>query len=168
MSSSAEVRALRDEVESLRAEVSRLARQLESLERLVHTPLAPPFELVGDEGYVGGIVADSADPSEQGPYSWTFRESVAKEVGVFIKKELQGEIRMISGREKIRELKTRFYLIARGFDGTTYNPVVVTTTLARARQLCQRGSEFGRSFFIGVPTTREGRIAVLEAGLTWV
>lgn len=54
-----------------------------------------------------------SDPS--GPYTWEFRKTVAREIGAFLKRSLQGEHRGESGRNKIRALRNRGCIVVKAF-----------------------------------------------------
>ena len=94
----------------------------------------------------------------------SFREQVAREIGGFIRRSLDGAARGLSGREKTRQLGSKYYLISQ--DSST-TPIKVVTSYTAAKDLCARAGEFGDLVFVGVPTVREGRIAATAAGLDW-
>ena len=93
--------------------------------------------------------------SEEAPYSWVLRA-------------LSGENRGNSGRQRLRLLQSRLYIVVRDAEGVvSTHPVRVLRSYAAVRQLCQRGGEFRNAVFIGIPSAREGRIAVGAAGFDW-
>ena len=102
------------------------------------------------------------------PYSWSFREEVAREIGRFLARSLSGINRGSSGRERLRGLQSTVYVIVRDYEGVvSTNPVRVLRDFNAVRRLCCRGSSFGSSIFVGFPTIREGTVGVSEAGFTW-
>ena len=106
--------------------------------------------------------------SEEAPYSWVLREEVARGIGQFLLRALSGENRGNSGRQRLRLLQSRLYIVVRDAEGVvSTHPVRVLRSYAAVRQLCQRGGEFRNAVFIGIPSAREGRIAVGAAGFDW-
>ena len=104
----------------------------------------------------------------EAPYSWTFREEVAREIGRFLSRSLAGINRGNSGRERLRGLQSTVYVIVRDYEGVvTTNPVRVLRDFNAVRRLCCRGASFGSAIFVGFPTIREGTIGVAEAGFSW-
>lgn len=100
--------------------------------------------------------------------SWSLREEVAAQIGGFLRRALRGEKRGPSGRERLRGLASNFYIVVRTYTGETFqHPVRVFTRFHLVKALCYRSGTWGNSIFVGVPTEREGEIAVSEAGLGW-
>ena len=108
-----------------------------------------------------------SDFSSTGPYSWEFRQEVAREIGDFLKRSLQGVHRGESGRDKVRGLQNRLYVIVRDAEGTTYNPALVVKAFSKVKSLCYRSGSWCDSIFVGLPSQSEASIAVLSAGLQW-
>ena len=175
----AELSFLREDYHSLAARVERQEDRLSELARRGPTLSysqaldlheGVPFVASGAPSSTWSFVqepetlADRGAPSE---LTWSFREQVAREIGGFIRRSLYGAARGLSGREKTRQLGSKYYLIARDFSGQLYNPIKVVTSYTAAKDLCARAGEFGDSVFVGVPTVREGRIAATAAGLDW-
>ncbi len=105
---------------------------------------------------------------EVGPYSWEERERVAREIGAFIVRAITGQNRGSSGRDKLKGLKSRYYLVIRDKFGQEYrNPIKVFTTFTQCKHLCAQAGDFGDSIFVGVPSIREGKIIAETAGLGW-
>ncbi len=93
---------------------------------------------------------------EVGPYSWEERERVAREIGAFIVRAITGQNRGSSGRDKLKGLKSRYYLVVRDKFGQEYrNPIKVLTTFTQCKQLCSQAGDFGDSVFVGVPSIAE-------------
>ena len=184
---------LREEVVDLRGEVRRLTARLDRQQDDLAS-LAASFEelsLRGDESRGSAsdlgastistahteVVTSTVSNSPAGvpaPYptegpavlSWAVREEIARGIGIWIRRALDGDHRQNSGRDRLH-LASRIYIVAKDFAGNTYNPVLVFTRLAQVRDLCQRGTDWSDSVFIGLPSQREGQIATAAAGLTW-
>ena len=183
---------LQDEVRELRRELRRLQVRVDRQEDEISS-LSASFSAVsigGDRSSVGSrevteaplspVRTEEAAPSEAagaaaaggtveppGPVSWTFREAVARDIGLWLRRALNGEHRGNSGRERVA-LSSRYYLVLRDLQGRVYqDPVLVFNRFTPVKRLCQEGRNWGDSIFIGAPTIREGQIAALAAGLTW-
>lgn len=190
----AEVRLLREELRCLRLRVDQCEDSLEEVrtsERAsavepssislasavsVHSTVSqPPGPSLGSYTVVSSEPGPSFQPSvssaarvEPGKPTWEFREQVAREIGAFLGRGVAGEKLGTSGRDKLAQIQNRVYIIVRDFEGRWYtNPVKVTQSFATCRQFCKRGSFCGEALFVGVPSIREAKIAVSEAGLTW-
>lgn len=160
--------ALEEQVAELQQQVAALTLRVEELTRRLDETQSSGFEVVPEvpESASGSAAAETGEFG--GPYSWTFREAVAKEIGHFLRRSLSGNYRGSSGREKVKELSSRFYLVVRDYEGNLYQrPVRVLTRFSEVRALCQRGGDWGDSIFVGVPSKREGLIAARTAELQW-
>lgn len=101
-------------------------------------------------------------------YSWAFREQVARQIGEFLRRAVAGDHRQTSGRDRLRGLQSRLYIVVRDHSGkTTTQPVRVTAKFSRVRELCYKAGGWGDSVFVGIPTPEEGRLAVETAGYGW-
>ena len=153
--SKAEFQALLATVEGLQSRVKELERQL--LASQASTP--SEFELVTSEPAPSAVsVAEAA--SALAPE----RLEAAKQIGAWVKRCLRGEPRGLSGREKIG-VASRFYIVVRGFDLTTYNPPKVFSSWGEAKSLTHRLGQPGDSVFVGVPTRAEVRAVCAAAGI---
>ena len=144
--------------ESLRALQLRVETQEDELQQLRSSQTedrsnqsTSSFEAVGEE---------------PGPYSWPRREEVAREIGAFLRRSLNGENRGSSGRDKV-SLQNRVYIVVRDIDGRVYDPIRLETKFHVVKGLCHRAGSFGDSIFIGLPSHREAFIATRAAGLRW-
>lgn len=169
-SSDSEVQRLREEVRGLREEfrhlVVRVDRQADLIEQL--TRELGSFELVDASSSSAGPAASEQAPSQGAKaYSWEFREEVAREVGRFLRRCLLGEHRGDSGRDRLKGLQSRYYLVARDIEGKCYDPVLVLTRFSKVKEKCYRDGSWGDSVFIGVPTQAEASLAASAAGLKW-
>ena len=105
---------------------------------------------------------------EVGPYSWVERERVAVDIGHFIVRALTGQQRGNSGRDRIKGLKSRYYLVIRDKYGQEYrNPTKVFTNYQQCKHICANAGDFGDSIFVGVPSIKEGKLVAETAGLGW-
>ncbi len=110
------------------------------------------------------VIAEEAGPV----YTWAYREQIARGIGCFLARSLAGENRGNSGRDRLRGLQSRHYIVIRDFDGqVTTSPVRILTTFTAVKSLCKRPSGYGDSIFVGVPSLREAKIAVETAGFSW-
>jgi hypothetical protein len=169
-----EVRFLRDELRQLTVRVDRQEDRLsEVTDSLSVISAVQSFDVVSSASAAtpatdqsARVVRDS-DLSDTGPYTWTFREEVAKEIGEFLKRSLQGQHRGESGRDKIKGLQNRLYIVARDAEGKVYNPALVLKAFQRVKTLCYKNGSWGDSIFVGLPSYTEASIAVHHAGLQW-
>ena len=180
-----EVRELREDLRRLTLRVDRQADELSSISSSVQEQSSlfershrgsgtSGFDVVSSIGVSGQSEASSAAAgSEARPargaaaYTADFRSEVAREIGAFLRRSLNGEHRGESGRDKVKGLQNRCYLICKDYSGRTYNPVLVVEKFARVRELCKRGDDLGDSIFIGLPSYGEASIAAAAAGLQW-
>ena len=135
----------------------------EAEEPLLESRGSSSFQLISS-----AASATLPEEDEIGPYSWVDRERVAREIGAFIVRALTGQNRGNSGRDKLKGLKSRYYLVVRDKFGQEYrNPIKVFTTFTQCKHLCAQAGDFGDSIFVGVPSIREGRLIAETAGLSW-
>ena len=101
-------------------------------------------------------------------YSWAFREQVARQIGEFLRRAVAGDHRRGSGRDQLRGLQSRLYIIVRDFSGkVTTSPVRVTSKFGKVKELCYKSGSWGDSVFVGIPTAEEGKLAAETAGYSW-
>ena len=169
-----EVRELREEVRRLTLKVDRQGDQLQDLSAVVGSlegSVEPSQISTANASSVPSATsaAGSASlaPEEGPPYSWTYREAVAKQIGQFLRRSLAGEHRGESGRQKLKGLQNRLYVVVRDFDGHVCDPVVVTAKYSRVKELCESRGSFGDSIFVGFASQREAALAVQEGGFSW-
>ncbi|CAE7242910.1 DEGP9 [Symbiodinium sp. CCMP2592] len=99
----------------------------------------------------------------EGP-SWAEREDIAEGIGQFIKRALQGDYRGSSGRDRLK-LASKYYLIFRDRDGLHTLKVRIETSFKAVKGCCfAEGKVADHTVFVGVPSLREARIVVREAG----
>ena len=99
--------------------------------------------------------------------SWEFREEVARGIGAFLKRSLNGEPRGSSGRDRVA-LGSRYYILVRDKAGHVYrDPVQIHSRFSRVKEVCCVGRDWGDSIFVGIPSLREAQTAVFAAGFGW-
>lgn len=171
-----ELRLLREEFRVLTVRVDRQEDRLSELSDSVSAISGQSVEVVSSVGGVssaaGSVPAASASSSVPaidpvGPYPWSLRDSVAREIGAFLKRCLEGGHRGESGRDKIKGLQSRIYIVCRDYDQRVYNPPLLFKTFSEVKTLCKRNGSAGDSVFVGVPSYREASLAVSAAGLRW-
>ena len=170
-----EVRLLREELRHLTLRVDRQGDQLNELSESLAGTSVQSFEVVssarvstvpaGSQAAGHATGCEAADPV--GPYPWPLREAVARDIGAFLKRCLDGEHRGESGRDRIKGLQSRVYIVVRDFDREVYNPPLLLKTFGEVKGYCKRDGSCGDSIFIGVPSYHEASIAVSGAGLFW-
>lgn len=185
----AEVRELRDQLRSLTLRVDRQGDQLSEVVASCASGASFCSERGGGEESLVSEApveasASSLEASGVGSFSvvtggqpelpiaslpdWQLRESVARQIGGFLRRALNGEHRGESGRRRLGGLANHYYIIVRDYHGNIYtDPVQVLTDFAEVRRLCSSGKVWGNSIFVGVPTLIEGRLATETAGFVW-
>ena len=153
-----EIEELRGELAQLTIRVDRLAAQLVEADFEV---VSEPCASTSSAGQSYGGVPRLHCQEE--------REEVAREIGLFFKRCLQGLPRGESGRSRIR-LQNRFYVICRTYEEVVHTrPVIVLEKYAQVKKLvCHRDADaFGNSVFCGFPSIWEAKLAVASAGFQW-
>lgn len=122
----------------------------------------------GPEQAFGGAgpVQAPVSPQVRDPISWEDRDRIARGIGAWIRRCLDGAPRQSSGRDRI-PLQSRYWVVVKSITGETFNPPLVFNCWYRAKDLVKRGSQTGDSIFFGVPSQREASTAILAAGLQW-
>lgn len=155
---SAEVDLLRRGLELLRVEVEELKETVRSLqERLSSVESRTPqeeFELLPS---VSGTTV-----TEAGYTVGSERQAIAREIGVWIRRALQGLRRGLSGRERISQ-SSRYYLVFRDFDLAVHDPPLLFTSWAACKVVVIQRGQQGDSLYIGLPTREECRIVCTSA-----
>ena len=157
-------------------EESRLSQELDSsglsaIEKRSESGQTPgSYSLVTAQG--SGGVANSASAGisagVEERHSLSYREEVAREIGAFLRRAVDGQRRGLSGREKLSGFASKIYLVVRDFDGvTTEKPLRVFSSFATVKRLCSRAGSWGDSVFVGLPSIHEGQVAAAAAGCTW-
>lgn len=92
---------------------------------------------------VGGGGGPALEQNREGlPVSWTVREAVARDIGLWLRRSLNGEHRGNSGRERVA-LSSRYYLVVRTFRGEVHrDPVLVYNRFTPVKQICQEGGSW--------------------------
>ena len=166
-----EVRELRNALRELTLRVDRVSDQLSLLTDTVAEQLPAEEEesrvTAASAGYSSAVSEQVEVPANQPPYSWDYRYGVAREIGWFIKRALEGDHRRLSGREKLKGLQNRCYIIVRDFKGQVYDPVLLVRAYSKVRNLCQENGSWGDSVFVGFASTQEASVAASTAGFSW-
>lgn len=173
-----ELRELREDFRRLTLRVDRQADQISELSASVVSSVAASQISARDFEAEASSILEEPSASDQdqlrsrvlgtaGGYSWPEREAVAREVGAFLKRCLNGENRGSSGRDKLKGLQSRIYVVVRDKEDRVFNPVRLVKSFAEVRALCHRGEGWGDSIFVGLPSQAEAAVAVSAAGLGW-
>ena len=131
------------------------------------TPSSPArsFGSAGGRSASGSVVPPAATGGV-GPISWAQREEIADNIGLWIRRCLNGENRGTSGRDR-NPLQSRYWIVVRSIEGDDYNPPLIYKTWSGAKALVKRVAETGGSIFVGIPSEREAIRVVRFAGLDW-
>ena len=109
------------------------------------------------------MVRSSGFLSSSPLYSWQYR--VAPEIGLFLQRGLRGKHGGDSGRNKLKGLQNKIYVIVRNAESKVYShPALVVRSVTA---LCYRSGTWGDCIFVDLPTQREASIAVAAAGFDW-
>lgn len=147
-------------VAKLAALLGDLTLEVSSLRGRIETLEAGGFEVVPPE-----TATSTPASSEAGYRVGERRVSIARNIGAWLRRALDGEDRGQSGRSEIG-LGSRLYLVCRDIEGAVRNPPLVFFSWQSAKSHCVRQGEPGDSVFIGLPTKAEAEIAVHSAGLS--
>ncbi len=182
-----ELSDLREEVRLLRREFGRLRRVVdggassagsvassaEVFDYQASLPSENSYSLVGSvPAAPGGDHLRAPLPRGGGalqardPLNWAQRESICLDIGAWVVRCVRGEIRGLSGRERL-PYSSRIWLVVQDYQGELQTPVVVCRNWAACRALVKRGTDCGLSTFIGLPSEREAHWVVTAAGLQW-
>ena len=148
------VRHLSDKVERQEDRINELSYRVEGeLQRTkVGEPVPVTEEIPGSGASicsyseVSSVLQPPFASSSSGPvrpevegYSWAFRHQVARQIGEFLRRAVAGDHRQSSGRDQLRGLQSRLYIIVRDYSGkTTTSPVRVTPKFSRVKELCYK------------------------------
>ncbi|CAE6927060.1 unnamed protein product [Symbiodinium sp. CCMP2592] len=113
------------------------------------------------------VFPDRSSRSNPGPPNSSFRTAVAKEVGQFLRRALDGGHLRTSGRSALT-LSSKYYIVLADFEGRRFSEPCVFSAFAQAKALCIRGPDKGQSIFVGLPSQAECAVALREAGLSWI
>ena len=161
----AENRRLRDEVRELREDLSRLTLRVDHQGDQI-SELSASVVTSASTSQISGPVFE-AEPSSIPPAPIESVRSqrpprVLGSAGGYSWAE-RGE----SGRDRLKNLQSRVYVVVRDKEDRVLNPVRLCKTFSEVRALCHRGDDWGDSIFIGLPSQAEAAIAVSAAGLGW-
>ena len=165
-----QVQTLTSLVRRLETEVLQLKRQLAATQErltLVESRTQGGLAVAPEVASAGSEVETAATQSGStaaGYQVGSERETVARGIGKWIRRCLRGELRGLSGRERIN-LQSRIYLVVRDIQGQVHDPPLVFDRWKRCAEVVIIGKDSGDSIYIGRPTKTEARIALSEAGL---
>ena len=174
----AEIDSLRSSLEALRIEVRELGDRVIELEGGGgYLPSSPPrapsgaaasakAASISNSHYSVLSGSPSSNRSLVGVEDTEARAQLAREIGDFIRRALEGNFRGSSGRDRLR-LASRLYLVFADFHGNRLSPPRVIRNFAEVSSLCKQGPDAGQSVFIGVPSQWEARIVFSQAGFDW-
>ena len=186
--SSLEIRALRAEIEALRLRVQVLEEKAaDQEERGAEAGERGSEAEVGSRGCGASVVASSSYsvvtsfPVAPATYRGQTgqqetglveaqdtqgRLALARAGGAFLARAIQGKHRGTSGRDRL-PLKSEFYIVLANFQGEVFPEPKIFKDFSSVRALCKRGSDCGKSVFVGYPTEWEAQAAVEAAGYKW-
>lgn len=141
------------ELDTLRERVASLERRLEGEEFEVVT------EVASNEG-----ASTTPEAVGAGYQVGQRRESIARNIGQWLRRNLAGDHRGSSGRGEIG-LASRLYVVCRDIEGDLHNPPLIFFSWGTAKPWCSRNGNPGDSVFIGLPSKTEAEIAIRAAGL---
>ncbi len=124
--------------------------------------VAGPVQALGSSGPVQA----SSLPRGAATISWDERDIIARGIGAWIRRCLDGLPRQTSGRDR-NPLQSRYWVVVRSISGETHNPPLVFSSWSSAKGCVKRGSYTGDSIFFGVPSQREASTAIFAADLQW-
>ena len=169
-----ELRSLQVEVGLLRERVDRQAERIEELESergyLVvdrASSAGVPSRDPGDAPSVTCTPPSKDLPFDEDEADWNLRARIAKEIGIWLKRSLDGE-RVGASPRSLIEHKSRIYILIRDIKGNLFTkPARIFRTWGSLKPHVEAGGSFGDSIFIGVPSQKEALIAVTEGGFSW-
>ena len=169
-----EVRELREDLRRLTLRVDQQSDRISELSASVAASSVGGLTLeepssIQEASASAGVPVGAEEDSEvlgAGGYSQAYRHEVAREIGRFLKRSLEGHHRGVSGREKLKNLKNRCYLVVKDRAGVVYNPVLLLQQYSEVKVRCYSGGSWGDSIFVGFPSQSEASIAA-AAGLSW-
>lgn len=146
----AEIAALKERVSALEGRGTGSSRSSEF--ELITTRPASPAAAPSSP-----LVLSSSGISEE-------RREIAKSIGAWLRRCVQGELRGPSGRDRIN-LPSKLYLVVRDINLKSHNPPLVFFSWREAKDWCLIRGQNAESIYIGLPSKEEARVALSAAGL---
>ena len=142
------------EVSALRLEVAATKDRVLGLEDQISNPQAT------------SAAAATPAPTPAGYSVGSEREAIARDIGRWIRRCLDGRSPGPSGRDRIR-LASKWYLCIRDINRRVHDPPLVFDSWSRcgAHVLRSGTNQPEDSIFIGLPSKTEARLAIQAAGL---
>ena len=112
------------------------------------------------------VFQDGSSRANPGAPTSQFRTAVARQVGRFLRRALDGGHLQSSGRSSLN-LSSRYYVVLGDFEGRRCVEPCIFSTFGPCKALCCRGPDKGRSIFVGLPTQAEVAEALRAADLSW-
>lgn len=179
--SRADPQLLRREIELLRSEIQLLTLRVDQLEersfgaeaegsersRLREEQHSQSPSLVSHQTEAhsfSGQESSNRSPVPIDPSDRAGREQLARTIGEFIRRSLDGLPRGPSGRDRLR-LQNRYYLVFADFNGEQLEEPVFTERFSEIKDIVKRGNSAGASVFIGLPTLWESKIVFQTVGI---
>ena len=160
--SDARVDQLAEDLASLSLEVQRLRQRVAELEGQLPGNSArssSDFSLVEPQSV-------APETNRVAGYSvGTEREQIARDIGRWLRRALDGRPRGPSGRDRI-QLSSRYYVVCRDIHGAVHNPPLLFSSWRLAKENCFRQGEPGDAIFVGLPSKTEIEIALRAASLS--
>lgn len=125
------------------------------------SPQASPAQSSASSAYPLPGRGPSSNEARTRSLPRTERDTACREIGLWLLRNLAGDHRGTSGRDRLPQ-GSRLWLVARDFEGNTFNPPRVYTSFPQAKAITKRGSDLGASVLIGLPS-RADLDAVLAA-----
>ena len=82
------------------------------------------------------------------------RAAACREIGLFLRRSLDGAHRGTSGRDRL-PLQSRYWLVVRDFRGEVFSPIKVCRSFSECAACCKRVSDCGDSIFVGLPARQD-------------
>lgn len=178
--SRADQQLVRTEIDLLRREIQLLSLRLDSLEERSFSAEAEVSERSRLREEVRSQSPSCVSRRSEARSSWTQvssnrstaliepedragREELARTIGEFIRRSLDGRPRGPSGRDRLR-LQNRYYLVFADFEGIQLESPLFTDKFSEVKAITKRGNGAGSSVFVGLPTLWESKIVLQTAG----
>ncbi len=166
------VKSLRQQVQELSIAVAELQLKNEELTDRVKeledkdTSSSDHYELVSNLSSAKPVASVPAELplSSASSYLEPERIECALQIGAWLRRSLAGLHRGSSGRDKIK-LQNKIYVVVRDKNNRVHNPPLIFYSWVEAKNLVWIGRSPGESIFVGLPSSKEAKIAISAADL---